>query len=291
MKSRFLFVVSAGVASAIAVAAPVPVGPAAKSFRLGAFRVTALRDMVNAVPNDGSVFGKDVGPAAVKTLLDADHLDDTTLQLGVDALLVQEPGRTILIDTGLGPKVGGALPRSLALAGIDPAAVTDVLITHSHGDHVGGLVTATGALAFPNATIRLSATEWAWMQGKPSNAELAAAIAFKVRTFSPGGVVAPGIRSVPLAGHTPGHVGYQIKSEGQRLIDIGDVAHSAVVSLEKPAWINGYDTDATGGRVRRETTLAMLAAHGDHVFAPHFPFPGTGKIVKTASGYAWQPDR
>ena len=282
---------SAAVASALAVAAPVPVSPAANALRVGAFRVTALRDMVNAVPNDGSVFGKDVGPAAVKALLDADHLDDTTLQLGVDALMVQEPGRTILIDTGLGPKVGGALPRSLALAGVSPAAVTDVLITHSHGDHVGGLVTANGGLAFPNATIRLSAPEWAWMQAKPANAELVAAITSKVRTFSPGDAVAPGIRSVPLAGHTPGHVGYRIESEGQRLIDIGDVAHSAVVSLEKPAWINGYDTDATDGRVRRETTLAMLAAHEDHIFAPHFPFPGTGRIVKSGLGYAWKPDR
>ena len=96
---------------------------------------------------------------------------------------------------------------------------------------------------------------------------------------------------MPLAGHTPGHVGYQIESEGQRLIDIGDVAHSAVVSLEEPAWINGYDTDTTRGRTQRETTLAVLAARGDHVFAPHFPFPGTGTVVKTAFGYAWKPDR
>lgn len=288
---RFPVMVAALLSSAVALAAPVPVAPAATSFQLGAFRLTALRDMINAVPNDGSVFGRDVGAPAVKTLLDADHLDDAVLPLGVDALLVQEPGRTILIDTGLGPKLGGALPRSLALAGVDPAAVTDVLITHSHGDHVGGLVTASGALAFPRATIRISAPEWAWMRSKPANAALVQAIATKVRPFAPGKVVAPGIRSVPLAGHTPGHVGYEIASAGRRLMDIGDIAHSAVVSLERPAWIIGYDTDATGGRDRREATLASLAASGEHVFAPHFPFPGTGHIVKSGAAYAWKPDR
>lgn len=274
-----------------AIAAPVPVGPAAQSFPLGRFTLVALRDMVNAVPDDGSVFGKDVGAPAVKAALDARHLDDTTLPLGVDALLVREPGRTILIDTGLGPKVGGALPRSLALAGVDPAAITDVLVTHAHGDHVGGLVTADGALAFPNAAVRMSATEWAWMRSKPENAALVQAISPRIVTFAAGDQVAPGIRSVPLSGHTPGHVGYEIASGGQRLLDIGDTAHSAVISLGHPEWIIGYDTDPDGGRDRRKAELAVLAASGERVFAPHFPFPGTGRIVRDGAAYAWRPDR
>lgn len=277
-------------AASSALAGPVPAAPAATSFNLGKFQVTALRDMINAVPNDGSVFGPQVGPAAVADVLRKAGAPTDMLPLGVDALLVQMPARFVLIDTGLGPKVGGALPRSFAFAGVDPARVTDVLITHSHGDHVGGLLTANGALAFPNATIRMARAEWAWMQGKPESAALVAAIAPRVQTFTPGAVVVPGITSVALPGHTPGHSGYEISSGGERLLDIGDSAHSAIVSLAKPDWVITYDTDAQQGIARRDATLARLAASHERIFAPHFPFPGVGRIVKQGAGYKWQPD-
>jgi glyoxylase-like metal-dependent hydrolase (beta-lactamase superfamily II) len=276
--------------SSAALATPVAVGPAATPFKLGALRLVALRDMDNVVPNDGSIFGKDARPAAVAEVLRKAGAPTDKVTLGVDALLVEAPGRTILIDTGLGPKVGGALMRSLALARIDPGRITDVLITHSHGDHVGGLVTATGALAFPNATIRLSSVEWTWMRGTLANAQLAKAIAPKVKTFAPGAIVAPGIRSVSIPGHTPGQVGYEISSNGQRLLDIGDTAHSSIVSLARPDWINGYDADAAKGRASREAQLARLAATHERIFAPHFPYPGVGTIAKRDSGYVWRPD-
>lgn len=272
-----------------ALAAPAPVDPAASSIRMGGSTIVALRDMLNVVPNDGSVFGKDVGAGKVgKTLSDA-HAPTDRITLGVDALLVRQPARNVLIDTGLGPKIGGALMASLAKAGLKPEAINDVLITHSHGDHVGGLRTAAGDLAFPNATIHMSAPEWAWMQEKGDRA-LVAAISSKVRTFRPGDTVLPNIVAVDTPGHTPGHVGYQIGSGKSRLIDIGDLAHSTIVSLSHPEWIIGYDTDGVEGRGRRETWLARLAASGERVFSPHFPFPGVGRIVKHGPGYAWHPD-
>ncbi len=275
-------------ASSSALAAPVAVAPAATPFAVGALRLVALRDMINAVPNDGSVFGVGVGPAAVAQVLTKAGAPTDVLPLGVDALLVQAGKRVVLIDTGLGPKVGGVLIASLALAGVQPAAITDILITHSHGDHVGGLLTAAGTLAFPNATIRLSQAEWDFLKSKPANAALVAAITPQVQAFAPGGVVVPGISSVALPGHTPGHVGYEISSGRERLLDIGDTAHSAIVSLAEPEWVIQYDTDAVAGRTGRETTLARLAASGERVFSPHVPFPGTGTIVKKGSGYAWR---
>lgn len=271
-----------------ASAAPVPIGAAAQSVTMGAMTVTALRDMLNVVPNDGSVFGKDVGPAPVATALAAAGAPTDQITLGVDALLVRSGGRTVLLDTGLGPKVGGALMASLAVAKVDPASIDDVLITHSHGDHVGGLVTADGALAFPKAWIHLSAAEWTWMQSK-GNPALVAAIRPRVRTFAPGAAVVPGIVAVAIPGHTPGHVGYRIGSGRDRLLDIGDVAHSTIVSLGHPAWLIGYDTDATVGRASREAWLAKLAGSGQRVFSPHFPYPGIGRIVRAGAGYAWVP--
>jgi glyoxylase-like metal-dependent hydrolase (beta-lactamase superfamily II) len=274
-------------AGTAACAKPAPVSPAATGFKIGAFQAYALRDMDNVVPNDGSVLG--VGqpiPAISKVLADA-HAPTDQIALGVDALLVKMPGHVVLLDTGLGPKVGGLLPLSLNEAHIAPGEVTDVLITHSHGDHIGGLLTKEGGLAFPNATIRMSAPEWAFLQSK--GGAVATAIAPKVQTFAPGAHVLPGIRAVALPGHTPGHSGYEITSGKDHLLDIGDTAHSAVISLAKPDWTIQYDTDAAEGRATRKAELAKLAASHERIFAPHFPYPGVGFVVKKGDGYTWAP--
>jgi glyoxylase-like metal-dependent hydrolase (beta-lactamase superfamily II) len=101
----------------------------------------------------------------------------------VDALLVKAPKRVILIDTG----VGGALQQSLAQAGTKPEEVTDILITHSHPDHMGGLV-KDGKLAFPKATIRMSSAEWAFAKKNAQLANIVKVIDGNVKTFKPGGV-------------------------------------------------------------------------------------------------------
>jgi glyoxylase-like metal-dependent hydrolase (beta-lactamase superfamily II) len=290
--TRSITGIAAALAAAIAVpacAAPKPVAPAATPFRVGALHLYALRDMANVVPNDNSVFGADQTPAAVAAVLKAAGAPTDHIALGVDALLVITPGHVVLIDTGLGPKVGGVLMQSLAKAGIAPDKVTDVLITHSHGDHIGGLVTADGKSAFPKATIRLSTTEWQWLQGRKNAAPIVAAVRAQVKPFSPGGTVLPGITSVALPGHTPGHVGYQIASKGDRLLDIGDTAHSSIVSLARPAWPIAYDNDAKQGEATREHLLGELAHDHERIFAPHFPYPGVGTVVAKGTGYAFKP--
>ena len=202
------------------LAAPAPTPAGATGFRLGTLQLFALRDMDNVVPNDGSVFGVGVPKPEVSKVLQQAHAPADRISLSVDALLVRMPGHVVLLDTGLGPKIGGSLMASLAAAHVRPEDVTDILITHSHGDHVGGLATRDGAFAFPRATIRMSATEWSYMQAKGSKA-LVETIRAKVQPFKPGAEVVPGITSVPLAGHTPGHIVFH--HPGSKLALVGDV--------------------------------------------------------------------
>jgi glyoxylase-like metal-dependent hydrolase (beta-lactamase superfamily II) len=277
------------VAATPVMAAPQAAAPAATPFKVGALKLYALSDKLNVVPNDNSVFDVGGTPGDVAKVLAAAGAPTDRITLGVDALLVEMPGHIVLIDTGLGPKVGGVLMQSLAKAGVTPAKVTDVLITHSHGDHIGGLVTADGKRAFPNATIRLSQAEWTYLQGNKDAAPVVAAIKAKVAPFVPGKAILPGITPVALPGHTPGHVGYQIVSKGDRLMDIGDTAHSAIVSLAEPAWPIGYDGDKPEGEATRERLLAQVAKDHERIFAPHFPYPGVGTIVAKGSGYAFVP--
>jgi glyoxylase-like metal-dependent hydrolase (beta-lactamase superfamily II) len=267
---------------------PNTVQPAAHLFTVGKLKLATLHDAQLVMPNDGKTFGVGVDPGTVGDVLRKAGAPTDRITLSVNALLVRTGHRVVLIDTGLGPKAHGALLGSLHEAGVKPAAVTEVLITHSHGDHVGGLVDDAGHLAFPKATIRMSKAEWDWMQKKASP-ELVKVISGKVHTFEPGTQIAPGITSVALKGHTPGHVGYEISSGGEKLLDIGDLAHSSIVSLGKTEWTVQFDTDDAVAKGTRTEKLKELASNQELVFSPHFPFPAVGHIESAGGGFTWKP--
>jgi len=275
--------------SAWAKEGPVAGVPGAASFSLGQLKLTALRDGGYVTPAAGGAFGVEAGAPAVRQVLTDAHAPTDEIKLDVDALLLRMPGHIVLLDTGLGPLLqGAALQQSLKLAGVEPTAITDVLITHAHGDHVGGLAKSDHTLAFPNATIRMSSGEWTYLQAQ--NPAWGKVFAPKVATFEPGTEILPGITPVALYGHTPGHVGYQIVSGNARIVDIGDTAHSAIVSLAKPQWAGEWDGDQKMGVAARTEELARLAKAHTLVFAPHFPFPGVGWILPKGDGYVWTPD-
>lgn len=276
--------------------APAEPAGRAEKLAIGALEAYALEDGHLDPANDGKVFGIGRPTSEVGDVLAAAGLPRDKMRLDIQCLLVRSGDRVILFDTGLGRFAedgnAGHLPRSLALAGVAPAAVTDIFITHSHSDHVGGLVTKDGALAFPGATIHMSAPEWAAIQAEAdADAKaLVAAIAPKVVAFEPGSEVVPGVRSVDTRGHTPGHSSYEIGDGADKLFYLGDLAHHFVISVQRPAWPMGFDSDQAAAAAMRQQTLSALAGSGMRVFAVHFPFPGVGHVVTQGEAQAWKPE-
>lgn len=274
--------------SAEDIAGTFPVPPDARTFHVGTLTVTALHDGRYVEANDGKSFGADAGVPAVADALRAAGAPTDRITLSVNVLLVHSGHRLLLLDTGLGIKDHGVLLQSLKVAHVPPGSITDILITHSHGDHIGGLLDAAGHLAFPKATVRMTKAEWTWFQ-QQGPAQVVSIIARHVQTFEPGARLAPGVTSVSLAGHTPGQVGYEVGSGPSRLIDIGDLAHSSIISLQKPQWSNAYDNDMTAGKTMRQQTFVRLAKEHELVFSPHFPYPGVGYIVAQGDAFTWTP--
>ena len=264
--------------------------PDVHRFRIGTLDAIALREGGMSVPNNNTVIGVGRTPAEVAAVLSANNMATDAMPLSIQPLLVRTGGKLVLLDAGAGTGMGadaGKLPASLAAAGVDPSQITDVLISHSHGDHVGGLVGSGGALTFPNATIRMTAAEWTYLQGQTEMAALVAAITPKVQTFQPGAVVAPGITAVAIDGHTPGHTGYEIASGGERLLYIGDTMHQSVISVQRPDWQIAFDGNAPTATASRKALLQRAASENLRLYAVHFPYPGLGRIQKRGEDYVW----
>ncbi|MBX9460327.1 MAG: MBL fold metallo-hydrolase [Brevundimonas sp.] len=276
--------------SAPAVAAT----PDVHAFRIGTLEAAALRDGLIVVPNVANE-SPWADTAAARAALTAAGQPGEAIHLPVQPLLVRDGDRVVLIDTGAGGRMGteNRLLASLRAAGIDPGQVTDILISHAHGDHVGGLAGADGRLAFPNAAVRISEPEWEYMKAgaaRAGEAELLAAVTPKVQPFAPGAQVTPSIRAVPLAGHTPGHSGYEIVSGAERLLYVGDALHSSVLSVQMPDWTNGWDTDGAAGVATRQGLLARGASDNLRIYGVHFPFPGIGRFQRRDDGFVWAPE-
>jgi glyoxylase-like metal-dependent hydrolase (beta-lactamase superfamily II) len=297
-------VLAASLAAMTADAAPG--GPVAQfqAFKIGSYSAVALKDGGIVAPVDGKSFIVGQPNEAVSAVLKAGGAPADHFEFSIQPLLVHAGTHVLLFDTGAGKWFGdiaGELPESMTAAGEKPASVTDIFISHAHGDHIGGLLSSTGALAFPNATIHISAPEWKWLsslsddQAKNSGIQqvsaLVSAIKPKVVPFEPGADLLPGIvKAVELKGHTAGHSGYLIGSGPDSVLVFGDAMHSFVVSVRKPSWQVAFDSDKQLAATTRVTLVSSSAATGQRLYSEHFPFPGIGKIVKGKSGASWQPE-
>ena len=260
------------------------------AFSIGQIQAVALRDGTIVVANteDQSPWG---AVAEVASLLTANGVTDNRIHLPVQPLLVKDGDRVVLIDTGAGGQMGteNKLRASLATAGVRPAEVTDILLSHAHGDHVGGLV-VDGALAYPNATVRMTSAEWSAMQGENDLLPIVRLIQPRVETFEPGANISAAITALPLAGHTAGHTGYEIANGGARLIYVGDALHSSLISVQRPEMANRWDLNGAAAISTRQSLLERGASQNLLFYGVHFPFPGLGRIQRRDDGFVWAPE-
>jgi len=234
----------------------------------------------------------------------AGHAADP-MPVPVNTFAIRADGCTYLVDAGTGPSRGshlGHVPASLAEVGLSPADIDVVLMTHLHGDHAGGLLHPSGEIAFPSAELWVAEEEAAfWLDPDLSSrapermkATLANAVrslgAYEGRTtrFPRGREVAPGIRSVPLPGHTPGQTGFLVESGGERLLIWADIIHVAALQFARPDWTIAFDVDGAQAAQTRRTIFERAASENLPVAGMHLPFPGFGRVVRQGEGYGYE---
>ncbi|MHB2166432.1 MBL fold metallo-hydrolase [Alsobacter sp. R-9] len=277
--------------------------PGFHRFKIGAFEVTAIhdgavsRDMPKGFVRNAS--DADVSAAFAELGLPADKLTIT-----FTTLVINTGDKVVLLDTGnaAGGPVGNT-PKNLAAAGIQPGDVDVVAFSHFHGDHIGGVRNAEGAIVYPNAEIAVPSAEWAfWMDDSKMNAAPEAArggfqlvrkqfgpIADKVRKFDADKEIVPGVVAVAAPGHTPGHTAFLIASGNQQMMFVGDITNHPGIFARRPEWQAIFDMDPQMAIATRKKLLDRAAADKIRVSFYHAPFPATGFIVKDGAGYDFLP--
>ncbi|MGB7831460.1 MAG: MBL fold metallo-hydrolase [Xanthobacteraceae bacterium] len=273
-------------------------------YRVGDYEMTAINDGVWLRTIDDKFVSNVPYQDVQKALADSFQPVDK-LPIPFTSLVVNTGSKLVLIDAGTGGQLTQLAPQSgtwdanFAAAGFDPKNVDTILISHFHQDHINGLKSKDGALRFPNAEIRVSSPEWAfWMDDAQLSAapesirpvflnarRIFADIAKDVKRFEPGDEVAPGIRSIAAYGHTPGHVAFAITSGDASMLALSDTSHNPWLFVRHPEWQAIVDTDAALAAETRKKMLDRAAADRMLVQGYHFPFPASGHIRQTATGY------
>jgi glyoxylase-like metal-dependent hydrolase (beta-lactamase superfamily II) len=285
--------------------------PGLYRYRVGTAEMTAVNDGMRTFPlADG--FVRNATREEINAALEAAFQPKDTMSIPFNPLLINNGGKLILIDTGNGPQSGnapvGRLQANLAWAGVKPADIETVVISHFHGDHINGLRTADGGLAFPNAEILVPEAEWAfWMdEGEMSRAPEALKGNFtnvrrvfkdidsKVNRYGWDKEIVPGLTSVDASGHTPGHTAFIFASGNERLFIQSDTTNTPILFAPHPEWQVQFDMDGPKAVQTRRRIYDMVAAERLQLTGYHYPFPATGFIRKEGEGYAvvpalWRP--
>jgi len=282
--------------------------PSRYALRVGQIDVMVVSDGVLSLPP--AMLGHNADPAVRAAWLDDMFLPQDVLEWALNAVVVRSGGRTILIDAGIGVDPGLNLPRAgrlvqrLEAAGIDLGSVTDVVLTHLHMDHVGGLlVDGVKDRLRPDLRVHLAAAE-AEFWASPDFSRVSMPPGFpdalrrtakrflndyrsQLRLFEAEYEVAPGVVVRRTGGHTPGHSVVRLASGGDRLTFAGDAVFQ--VGFEHPDWYNGFEHDPEEAARVRVGLLRELAANRESLVATHLSFPSVCHVAVDGDIFRWVP--
>ena len=272
------------------------------TFKQGDYDVSVVSDGTLLLPV--SLIGPDAKPEDVKALLGA-MVQGTNVQFEASPLLFRSGSEVILMDTGSGggfQPTAGKIAESLKGAGTEASAITKVVFTHAHPDHCWGTLGADGKPIFANASFHVAEAEWNFwtapdlaskmpkdMEGmvKTTQAQLAG-IKDKVSMFKPGAEVLPGINVIDTAGHTPGHVSFEMAG-GDGLIITADAIINPNVYFPHPDWKFGFDADHATAIANRKKLLDMASTGKKKLLGYHWPYPGIGIAEAKDGAYVYVP--
>lgn len=256
-------------------------------FKLGAFEVTTLLAGTRTVPDPQTIFGLNASAEEFTAASEAAMIPTDKAQFFFTPTLVNTGTELVLFDTGLN---GAGITAALKAAGYAPDQVDVVVLTHMHGDHIGGLMT-DGAPTFPNARYVTGAAEFnhwsaAGNEGFDKNVKPLAA---KMTMLDDQASAASGISAMAAFGHTPGHMAYRIESEGKNLVIGADFANHYVWSLAHPDWEVKFDMDKTKAAETRKALLGMMASEKIPFIGYHMPFPALGFVEAKDGAFRYVP--
>jgi glyoxylase-like metal-dependent hydrolase (beta-lactamase superfamily II) len=279
-------------------------------YKVGEIEVTVVTDGARTFPLTDS-YVTNIKKEEVSAMLAANFLDPANITNSYSPIVVNTGSKLVLIDTGNGPAAAalpnssyGQLPLNLAAAGIDPGAIDVVVISHFHGDHVNGLLTADNKLAFPNAEVMVPSVEWKFwtddgeMSRAPegrmatqfkNNRRVFDALNRKVTQYDWNKEVAPGITPVATVGHTPGHTSFIVSSGSGKIYVQSDLTHHTALFAGNPGWHVFLDQDPGMAEATRRKVYDMIVAEKLMVQGFHAPFPGIGHLEKAGNGYRLVP--
>ncbi len=277
-----------GASGASHAASAAPSNSNAHTAKLGDFEITTLLAGTRVAEDPQTIFGMNVSAEEFAKVSEANLIPTDKNRFYFNPSVVRTGSDVVLFDTGLNQQgILGALEQ----AGLSADDITVVVITHMHGDHIGGLVGEDGSATFPNARLVTGQAEFdAW--SKTDNEKfgnIVKPMADKFDFIGGGASVVSGITSMAAFGHTPGHMTYMLESQGKQLVIAADTANHYVWSLAYPDWEVKFDMDKAAAAATRRELFGMLAADKIPFLGYHMPFPGVGFVAPRDNGFQYVP--